>query len=183
MKALATIAPAARLFRVTTTTHTGATQRMPWNRNDQAGFAISTLGPLALVLIGNGLIFATGWNVGGDAPDIALAPPGWVIGLIWVVIYPMWGAARWYVWQTGLAGRRRSRWISALIVWGLLYPILTGLTGLIGAAIANVFSLALACIAAFQAYGVTKRGFWLIAPSLCWITFATVLGFMTLAAL
>lgn len=156
--------------------------RTPWNRNDGLGFWLSVLGPLALVLIGNALIFAAGWNVGDPRQQAAITPPGWFVGLMWVIIYPMWGAARWYVWQTGLAGQRRSRWIAALIGWGLAYPIVTGLGGVGVAAIANVISLALVLIAAWQARGVTKRAFWLIAPSVLWIAFATMLGFAILAA-
>jgi tryptophan-rich sensory protein len=93
----------------------------------------------------------------------------------------MWGAARWYAWQTGLSGRRRSRWVAALIVWGLLYPIISGLTGVAGSAIANVASLALVLVAAWQVRGVSKRAFWLLAPSIAWISFATWLGFAALA--
>lgn len=159
----------------------GAPSRMPWNRNDGVGFWLSVLGPLALVLIGNALIFATGWDVGDPASaELPITPPGWFVGAAWALIFPMWGAARWYVWQTGLAGRRRSRWITGLMAWGLLHPLISGLGGMEFAAFANVAALVLVLIAAWQARGVTRRAFWLVAPSTMWIGFATVLGFAAL---
>jgi tryptophan-rich sensory protein len=162
--------------------HVAAPPRHPWNQNDRLGFALSTFGPLAAVLAGNALIFLSGWNVGGgEYETVPLSPPGRLVGAICVVIYPMWGAARWYAWQTGLSGRRRSRWVAALIVWGLIYLIIAGLTGVTGSAIANVASLALVLVAAWQVRGVSKRAFWLLAPSIAWISFATWLGFAALA--
>jgi len=162
-------------------THITAPPAYPWNRNDQLGFGLSVFIPLAAVVAGNALIFTFGWTIGAPEYErLSFSPPGWLVGAIWVVIYPMWGAARWYARQTGLSGRRRSRWVVALIVWGLLYPIIAGLTGVAGSAIANVVSFALVLVAASQVRGVSKRAFWLMAPSALWIAFATLLGFAAL---
>lgn len=155
----------------------------PWNRNDRTGFLISTIGPAVIVILANILYAWAGFNESDPAYEaVSFNPPGWVIGLVWVIIYPMWGAARWYARQTGLAGRRRSRWIIALMAWGLLYPIATwAIESTAFSAGANVFSLLLAFVTAWQVHGVTKRGFWLIAPSLAWLSFATLLGFAALS--
>lgn len=155
---------------------------LPWNRNNREGFLISTLGPLAAVLIANALYYATGFTNADPAYDrIAFSPPGWFVGLLWCVIYPMWGASRWYARQTGLAGRRNARWVAALMAWGLLYPLLTAPTGVTVSALANAASLVLALAAAYYVRQVSKRAFWLIAPSIVWLGFATLLGFAALA--
>lgn len=154
----------------------------PWNRNDPTGLAWNTLGAFAAVLLANGLYYATGLVESDPAYQaVSFNPPGWVVGVVWLVIYPMWGAARWYARQTGLAGRRNSRWIGALMAWGLLYPLFVSFTGTLGSTICNLIALALVLIAAYFARQVSKRAFWLIAPSILWIAFATTLGFAALS--
>jgi len=156
---------------------------LPWNRNDGVGFWLSVILPVIAVLIGNAIIFATG--SGNDEPAYytqPLSPPGWVVGIIWLIIYPMWGAARWYARQTGLAGVRTSRWLLALMVWGLIYPIVTSTPNLPVSVAANFASLALAIMTAWQVRRVSKRAFALIVPSIVWLGFANVLGWMALAS-
>ena len=153
----------------------------PWNRNDRTGLAWSALGPALAALIANGLYYATGFVAGDPAYDaVAFSPPGWLVGLVWLLIYPMWGAARWFARQTGLAGRRNSRWIVVLMAYGLLYPLITTFVDTTGSVIANIVGLALALAAAWFARQVSRRAFWLIAPSLVWLGFATAWGFAAL---
>jgi len=155
--------------------------RAPWNRNDRTGFVISTVAPVLAVLAINALIFAAGWSENDAAYDaVSFNPTGWLVGAIWLVIYPMWGAARWYAYQTGLAGRRASFWILGLMLWGLLYPFITSGSNTFVSVACNVISLGLVLAAALRAHAVSKRAFWLIAPSIAWIGFATFLGFAAL---
>lgn len=165
---------------MTDVVHTKPT-RTPWNRNDKSGLTISIVAPLLAALLMNGVIYAAGWN-GEDAAYEAVAfnPPGWLIAPIWLVIFPMWGAARWYAYQTGLAGRRASYWVSALMAWSLIYPLITAGPNIGVSAGANVVSLGVVLAAASQVRPVSKRAFRLIAPSILWIGFATLLGFAAL---
>jgi benzodiazapine receptor len=145
------------------------------------GALLSALIPLIAVLVGNGLIFATGLGQEDQAFDsLTLSPPGWVVGLIWVMIYPMWGLARWFAARSGRKGKRESWWVVALMLWGLSYPVLTGLQSIPGAW-ANVASLILAVVTLWRVSKVSRKGAWLIVPSVGWISFATVLGFMALS--
>lgn len=156
--------------------------RSPWNRNDKRGLAISIILPFLAVLIGNGAVYALGWNSNDPAYEaVSFNPPGGVVAVVWLIIFPMWGAARWYAYQTGVAGRRASYWILALIGWALLYPVITSGSNTLISASANAASLVLVITAALQARAVSKRAFWLIAPSIAWIGFATVLGFFALS--
>jgi tryptophan-rich sensory protein len=142
---------------------------------------LSALIPLLAVVFGNGLIFATGFEGGDEAfESLALAPPPWFVAAMWVVIFPMWGLARWHVARHGRRGKRESLWVVALILWALAYPLLTSFETT-PSAWANLASLVLAAITCWRAAIVSKKAAWLIAPSILWIGFATVLGFVALA--
>ena len=132
-------------------------------------------------MVGNGLIFATG-SEGADPAfeSLELAPPGWLVGLVWVAIYPMWGLARWYAARSGRAGRRESWWVVALMAWGLLYPLVTRFDTM-PSAWANLASLALVSVTLWRVWTVSRKGAALIIPSVGWIAYATLLGFMALA--
>lgn len=149
----------------------------PWNRPTRAARWWSMGVPLLLVLVGNGLLFATG-TAGADPAfsSLRLAPPGWFVGLMWALIFPMWGYARWRVWQAGAVGRRAARWVAALMAWGLAYPVLTlGFeTGL--SAVANIASLALVLLTTRRVQRASAPAARWLVPSIVWIGFATVLG-------
>ena len=102
------------------------------------------------------------------------------MGLIWVVIYPMWGLARWYAARSGSRGRRASWWVVALMLWGLLYPLVTRFETA-ASAWANLASLTLVSVTLWRISTVSRKGAALIIPSAGWIVFATVLGFLALA--
>ena len=154
--------------------------RTPWNKNDKRGLAISILIALIAVLAVNAIIYAAGWSENDPAYEaVPFNPPGWLVGAIWFVLYALWGAARWYAYQTGLAGRRASYWVGLLMLWGLAYPFITaGDTGV--SVLANLISLALVLWTATKLRRISKRAFWLVAPSVLWIGLASILGFAAL---
>lgn len=148
-----------------------------WNRPTRAARWLSMGLPLLLVLLGNGLLFATGVRGSADGiGSLRWAPPGWFVGLMWVVIFPMWGLARWRVWQAGAVGRRAARWVVALMVWSLAYPAFTlGFDAGLSAA-ANVASLLLVWITLRRVQRASAAAAVWLYPSLAWIGFATLLG-------
>lgn len=152
----------------------------PWDKRDGVGLALSIVVPLAAVLIGNGIIFAFGWQNNADYDAVRWAPPGWVIGTIWCVIYPLWGAARWQVATKDDAKAGRSMWVAALIVWGLCYPVVTAFTGTLGSVIANGFSLLLAIMTIIRVWPASMAAVAMIAPSILWLGVANALGFAAL---
>lgn len=149
----------------------------PWNRPTRAARWWSMGLPLLLVLVGNGLLFATGVRGGSDGfESFRLAPPGWFVGLMWVLIFPMWGLARWRVWQAGAVGRRAARWVVALMAWSLAYPALTlGFDAGLSAA-ANLASLALVLLTTRRVQRASAAAAVWLYPSIVWIGFATLLG-------
>ena len=151
-----------------------------WDRPTGLGLALSIVLPLAAVLIGNGLLFTLGEAENADYAAVPWNPPGRLIGAIWCLIYPLWGAARW---KTAIADdprAGRSWWVAALIVWGLCYPIVTAFVGTLGSVIANGFSLGLAVAALMMVRPVSGLAAWLIAPSIVWLVIANALGLQAL---
>jgi tryptophan-rich sensory protein len=154
-----------------------------YNRANPVGLLASCgIGILSTLLL-NGLIFSTGLRDGEPASDIfCFAPPGWVIGAIWVFLYALYGVAHWRASITGTDdGRRAARLVFLLGVWGLLYPFLTlGFQHGIGA-ILNVVSLAFTVLAICairrcETRSVHAAALWLI-PSMLWECYAVFLGF------
>lgn len=160
--------------------HSDKTHGPLWDRPDALGLAVSMLGPLLAVLVGNGLLFAAGGMENPDYAAVAWGPPGWLIGTIWCVIYPLWGAARWKTATADDPRAGRSWWLVALIVWGLAYPVVTAFVGTEGSVIANVFSLALAVAAVVRVWPVSLAAVVMIGPSIVWLLIANALGFAAL---
>ena len=154
--------------------------RPAWDRRDGLGLALSMAIPLLAVVVGNGLVYAFGNMQNPDYEAVAWNPPGWLIGAIWCVIYPLWGAARWQTASAHDPRAQRSWWVAGLIVWGLLYPIITAYVGTLGSVLANGLSLALAVVAAIMVRPVSTAAFWLIVPSLVWLVIANTLGLQAL---
>jgi len=163
-----------------TDAHSGGASRPVWDRPNGLGLLLSIVLPLAAVLIGNGLLFTLGPPPGAAHAAVSWNPPGWLIGAIWCVIYPLWGAARWKTATADDPRARRSWWVAALIVWGLCYPIVTAFVGTFGSVIANGFSLVLAAAALIMVRPVSGLAAWMITPSIVWLIVANALGLQAL---
>lgn len=165
----------------TDTSDQARSHRAPiWDRPTALGLAISMVVPLVAVLIGNGLVTLFGGEEDAAYQAVPWNPPGWLIGAIWTVIYPMWGAARWKTATADDPRSGRSWWLVALIVWGFCYPVLIEFVGTTGSVIANGFSLLLAIVVLLKVRPVSGTAAWLIAPSLVWLTVANALGLSAL---
>ncbi len=151
-----------------------------WDRANMLGLTLSIVLPLAAVLMGNGLLFALGDVENPDYAAVSWNPPGWLIGAIWCVIYPLWGAARWKTATKDDPRASRSMWVAALIVWGLFYPVVTAFVDTTGSAIANGFSLLLAIMAIIRVWPVSMAAVTMIAPSILWLIVANALGLQAL---
>jgi translocator protein len=130
---------------------------------------------------------AIGGVASADAPEFyrqlvrpAWAPPGWVFGPVWTVLYGMMGVAAWIVWRDrGSAG-----------AWGALVLFLIQLAAnalwswlffawrLGGAAFFEVLLLWALIAATIVAFWQVKRmAALLLVPYLGWVTFAAALTY------
>jgi tryptophan-rich sensory protein len=127
---------------------------------------------IALSVAINALVFGLGWNDSADSGAPGWAPPGWVVGAIWVVLFGLMGAAR----QLADRGGPRT-WIDALVVACAAYPLYTG--GLEGEAVGLVGNLVTLVLALGVAWSLVRRGephvAGLLVPLLAWLSFAAVL--------
>ncbi len=144
----------------------------------------------ALMAIISGSANLVGLRFGNGAQRLSYAPPGYVIGLVWFVLFTLMGLARYYVVQSEKPARQW--WLICLGVLCASYIYYTaGLAKLTGIE-ENWFALA-GCIGpglytalvCFKLYPVSRRAFWLVLPTLLWCGYATliVLGQLRLKGL
>ena len=107
------------------------------------------------------------------------APPGWLFGPVWTMLYTLMGVAAWLV---ARKPGRVSR--GPLALWGVQLalnatwtPIFFGLRAP-ALALANIMLLWLALVATIGAFFSRRRlAAGLLVPYLAWVTFATALNY------
>lgn len=142
---------------------------------------VLSLAPFGLAAAGAALL--GGLGVAGTAAEYqslsqpSWAPPSWLFGPVWTVLYVMIAVAGWLVW------RRTGSWTPALTAYAIQLvlnaiwtPIFFGF-GQYGLALADI-------VAMWIAIGVTVVLFWrisrpaalLLLPYWAWVSFATALN-------
>ena len=104
------------------------------------------------------------------------APPSWLFGPVWTVLYAMIAVAGWLVW-------RRTGWNRALTVYAVQLalnaiwtPIFFGF-GRYGLALADIVVLWVLIGATVWLFRpVSRTAAWLLVPYWAWVTFATALN-------
>src|SRR4051812_1309385 len=104
------------------------------------------------------------------------APPSWLFGPVWTVLYAMIAVAGWLVW-------RRTGWTRALTVYAVQLvlnavwtPIFFGF-GQYGLALADIVVLwVLIGVTVVLFRPISRTAAWLLVPYWAWVTFATALN-------
>ncbi|KAB2588107.1 TspO/MBR family protein [Streptomyces arboris] len=106
------------------------------------------------------------------------APPGWLFGPVWTVLYGMIAVAGWLVTRRPGPGRR-----PALAAWGVQLALNALWTPLFfaaeqyGLAFLDIALLLAAVVAtALLSARVDRRAAWLLAPYLLWVGYAAALN-------
>jgi translocator protein len=136
------------------------------------------------------LCFAVGGFAGaGTAGDVegwyrtlvrpSFAPPNWVFGPVWSLLYALMAIAAWQVWQSAPSPARS--WGIALFLIQLAlnfaWPWLFFRQHWLGVSLVEIVLLWMAIAATTWAFGrVSTLPAWLMAPYLAWVTFATALN-------
>jgi tryptophan-rich sensory protein len=126
----------------------------------------------------------------GETPRLWFAPPGYVIPIVWFVLFTLLGIGRYQLLQTGQAPYQL--WLYGLAVLCAAYAYYTlglaklthisalwfGLTG-------NIAVIAFALFVAWKLFPVSRPAAWLTLPVVAWTVFASciVLGEMKLEKL
>ncbi|ACV68812.1 TspO/MBR family protein [Desulfohalobium retbaense] len=140
------------------------------------GFWLGVTG-LAAAVAGAGSVSAPALYARLALP--AWAPPGWVFGPVWTVLYALMGISAWVVWRArGFSGARFALLLYILqlavnVLWSWLFfhwqfgfLALTDILLLLG--------LLLATLTAF--WRIHPLAGWLLSPYLLWVGFAAALN-------
>ncbi|MFB9313485.1 TspO/MBR family protein [Nocardioides plantarum] len=155
---------------MSTTDRTPTSAAAPW---------LALLGFLAAVAVAAGLGGLAASSAGStyDALDQpSFAPPAWVFGPVWSVLYVLIAIAGWLVWQRVGWDRSLTAWAVQLVLNAAWTPLFFG---------ADRYGLALVeIVVLLVAVAVTIALFWtrrrtaalLMAPYAAWVAFATALN-------
>ncbi len=108
------------------------------------------------------------------------APPGWIFGPVWTLLYTMMAVAAWMVWrERGFAGARLALGLFlAQLALNALWTWLFFAWRMGGAAFAEIMVLWLLIVATIVAFWqVRPSAGALLLPYLVWVTFASALNF------
>jgi len=108
------------------------------------------------------------------------APPGWLFGPVWTVLYTLMGVAAWLVWRT--AGFSGAKFALTLFIIQLIFNALWSwlffkwhLGGLAFLDILFLWAFILITLLAF--WRISTWAGVLLIPYLLWVSFAAVLNF------
>jgi translocator protein len=149
---------------------------------DQAPGRTITLAMLVLFFLlsfaaaSTGYFFPPGeWYASLTRP--AFAPPDWLFGPVWTLLYVMIAVAGWLVWRSqGWASPLIALWLVQMGLNALWTPIFFGLNmpGLALIEMVMLWMAIAACVVSFQRH-VPAAG-WLMLPYLVWVSFALLLN-------
>ena len=140
--------------------------------------ALNAAAPAIAIMALNAVAMIVGWGV--NLPTFErlpkLAPPGWLSGLAWIVIFAAWGVARWEACRVSQEACNRSRWVKLVLAGAVTYVFLAGALGPGWGLAHNAVVLALAAIALARIAPVAhKATLWLALP-VAWLGYTTILS-------
>jgi tryptophan-rich sensory protein len=131
---------------------------------------------VAIAALANAFIFFVNPAEDLAPPTELLQPPGWVIGLVWIVLFIFLGTARWLLIQNIDRPFQGMRWVWILLVFCAAYPIYTsGLKNLAAGLGGNAATAALAVWVALRIRKTSIVAAVLVSTVALWVTFASFL--------
>jgi tryptophan-rich sensory protein len=140
---------------------------------------------LTVEIVGaSGAIFTvqglSGWY--GTLQRPALAPPNWVFGPVWTILFALIGVALWLVWRRANLSPTAVR--LAVGVFAVHFAFNLGWSAVffgmqeIGLGLAVILGLWVLIVATMWAFNrVDRRAALLLVPYLLWVSFATYLNY------
>lgn len=106
----------------------------------------------------------------------SFAPPNWLFGPVWTLLYFMMGTAAWVVWRRAGVGALKIFWLQ-LALNAAWTPLFFGLRSPLAAlvCIACMWVAIVATIVAF--WRVSRPAALLLVPYLAWVSFASALNY------
>jgi len=138
-------------------------------------------------LVGFGVASAVAAGIGGlgvagtadkyqDLAQPSWAPPSWLFGPVWTVLYVLIAVSGWLVWSRVGWGRALAVFAVQLVLNALWTPLFFG-AGQVWWALVDIVALWLAIGATVALFGqVSRLAAWLLLPYWAWVSFATALN-------
>ncbi|MBB0243284.1 tryptophan-rich sensory protein [Streptomyces alkaliphilus] len=131
------------------------------------------------------LVSAVGSLASSEADEVygaldrpAWAPPSWLFGPVWTVLYGLIGVSAWLVWRRAGGSAR-----TALVWWGVQLALNLAWTPLFfaaeeyGLALVNIVLMLGAIVVTTALFARIHRvAAWLLVPYLLWVGYATALN-------
>ncbi|WP_062343989.1 TspO/MBR family protein [Herbidospora yilanensis] len=131
---------------------------------------------VALVAVTGGLAASNAGAVYARLDLPAWAPPQWLFGPVWTVLYALIAISGWLVWQTRGLDSSFTPYVVQLVLNALWTPLFFG-AGLYGAAFVDIVLLWVAIVVTIVMFLRRHRvAGWLLVPYLLWVTFAAALN-------
>ncbi|GAA1502865.1 TspO/MBR family protein [Nocardioides humi] len=104
------------------------------------------------------------------------APPAWVFGPVWTVLYVLIAVAGWLAWRAGAGALGVGAWVVQLLL-NLAWTPLFFAADRYGWALVDIVALLAAIVVVIVLFArVARAAAWLLAPYLLWVGFATALN-------
>lgn len=113
-------------------------------------------------------------------PRLWFQPPGFVIPLVWFLLFTLLGFARYQLLANGHSSQQWLLFTLALLCASYAYYTLglarwTGISALWFGLLGNIVVIMYAAIVVFQLFPISKVAAWLIIPIIIWTSYATLL--------
>ena len=148
-----------------------------WNEKTPKGLAVNIGVALLLVFLTNfSLLLFNPSEITTPVKAYRFEPPGWVIGLVWTLLFAGLGLSRWLVIEDCEGRTRSTDWVFFLLLFCAAYPLYTlGLRSLLLGLIGNAATCVLACWVANRVRRRSATATLLISSVAAWVTFASLL--------
>lgn len=122
-----------------------------------------------------------GWYATLNKP--AIAPPGWIIGVVWTTLFLLIGISLYLVWTSGNQDKKLMRNAVGVFIWQMVLNIwwsviFFGIQSPFFALIEIAFLWVAILFTIIYFYRVSFKAGLLLLPYIFWVSFAAVLNFI-----
>jgi tryptophan-rich sensory protein len=151
--------------------------------NNASKIGIALLLSIMAAIVGSvPIMFARGVEWYNELSKPFFAPPDWLFGPAWTVLYLLMAIAFYLVWQKWPAKEAKmamALYLAQLalnVVWSFLFCGQQNAAGIMLALLEIVVLLAMIALTTYRFYQVDRRAGYLMVPYLLWVAFATCLN-------
>lgn len=118
------------------------------------------------------------WYVPLNKPFFA--PPNWIFGPVWTILYLLMGVSFYLIWKQGLEKKKIAAaskyFLLQLALNSIWSPIFFGLKSPLFALVVILMMWLSIVLTMKKFYTISKQAFYLLLPYLLWVSFATLLN-------